>query len=115
MRNDCLFCRIIAGEIPSTIVYRDDQMTAIRDVNPAAPTHILLLPNRHIAGVADVQADDQALLGSLLTTGVRLAEHEGIAQTGYRLVINSGAHAGQSVFHLHLHLLGGRPMHWPPG
>jgi histidine triad (HIT) family protein len=114
-RPDCLFCRVIAGQAPAQVIYRDDQVTAIRDIHPQAPTHILLLPNRHIAGVSDAQAADEALLGALLRAGVRLAEQEGLAESGYRLVINTGANAGQSVFHLHVHLLGGRAMRWPPG
>lgn len=114
MPPDCLFCRIIAGEIPATIVYRDDELTAIRDINPAAPTHLLVLPNRHIDSISDAQAGDQALLGALLLAGARLAQQAGL-DGGYRLVINTGADAGQSVHHLHLHLLGGRAMRWPPG
>ena len=114
MTADCLFCRIIAGEIPAAIVHRDDQLTAIRDINPAAPTHFLVLPNRHIGSVADAGAGDQDLLGALLLAGARLAQQAGL-DGGYRLVINTGADAGQSVHHLHLHVLGGRAMHWPPG
>ncbi len=115
MQPDCVFCRIIAGQSPGQIVYRDEDLTAIRDANPQAPTHILLLPNRHITGVGDASPGDGRLLGQLLLTGARLAAEEGIGSSGYRLVINSGRDAGQSVFHLHVHLLGGRHMKWPPG
>jgi histidine triad (HIT) family protein len=95
-------------------VYRDDQVTAIRDINPAAPTHLLVLPNRHLASVAKAEAGDASLLGTLLLTAARLAAEAGLAG-GYRLVANTGADAGQSVHHLHVHVLGGRVMHWPPG
>jgi histidine triad (HIT) family protein len=115
MVPDCLFCRIIAGEIPATVVQRDERVTAIRDINPAAPTHILVLPNRHLASVAEAQADDEALLGALLRTAADLARAEGREDSGYRLVVNTGADGGQSVGHLHVHLLGGRSMRWPPG
>jgi histidine triad (HIT) family protein len=111
---DCLFCKIIAGAIPATVVYRDDQVTAIRDINPAAPTHLLVIPNDHIASVAEVGPEHQALLGALLLTSARLAAEAGLTG-GFRLVANTGADGGQSVHHLHLHLLGGRAMRWPPG
>jgi histidine triad (HIT) family protein len=114
MSTNCLFCRIIAGELPATIVHRDEQMTAIRDIHPAAPTHILVLPNRHLASVSTAKPQDQALLGDLLLTAADLARQAGL-EGGYRLVINTGADAGQSVPHLHVHVLGGRGMHWPPG
>jgi histidine triad (HIT) family protein len=110
----CLFCRIIAGELPATIVYRDDDVIAFRDVHPQAPTHILVIPTRHIASVADAQDSDAALLGRLITVAKQIAQTEKLG-AGYRLVINTGMQAGQSVFHLHVHLLGGRAMHWPPG
>jgi len=109
----CLFCRIIAGELPATIVYRDDDVIAFRDVNPQAPTHILVIPTRHIASIADTQDNDIELLGRLITVAKQVASTEKLS--GYRLVVNTGAQAGQSVFHLHVHLLGGRAMHWPPG
>ena len=113
--SDCLFCKIIAGNLPATIVHKDDRLTAIRDRHPQASTHILILPNRHLASVADASADDEPLLGALLRTASQIAEKEGLAAGGYRLVINTGPDAGQSVFHLHVHLLGGRRMGWPPG
>ncbi|MEP7357240.1 MAG: histidine triad nucleotide-binding protein [Anaerolineales bacterium] len=114
MAPDCLFCKIIAGDIPAEIVFRDDQLIAIRDINPVAPVHLLLLPIRHIASVAEAQAADAGLLGALDLAAVRLAAEAGLAR-GYRLVINTGADGGQSVSHLHLHLMGGRALRWPPG
>jgi histidine triad (HIT) family protein len=113
MTTDCLFCKIIAGEIPATIVHRDAHLTAIRDINPQAPTHILLLPTKHLAGVSAAGPEDQAALGGLLLAAQQIAAQEGLS--AFRLVINNGAEAGQSVFHLHVHLLGGRAMTWPPG
>ncbi len=114
MPTDCLFCKIIAGEIPAEVIYRDEQVIAIRDINPVAPVHLLLLPIRHISSVAEAQAGDEALLGALALTAARLAAEAGLAR-GYRLVINTGADGGQSVGHLHQHLIGGRAMRWPPG
>lgn len=111
--SDCLFCRIVEGKIPADVVHRDADVVAFRDIAPKAPVHILLIPVRHVESVHD--AGDAGLLGRLLTVATGLAEREGIAETGYRLVCNHGADAGQSVFHLHVHLLGGRPMGWPPG
>lgn len=107
---DCIFCKIIAGEIPSTNVYKDDQVTAFRDINPAAPTHILIVPNKHIDSVNLMIADDEPLIGKLYSVAKELAAKEGISESGYRLVVNTGAGAGQTVFHLHMHLLGGRQM-----
>jgi histidine triad (HIT) family protein len=112
---DCIFCRIIAGEIPSTRVYQDDAVYAFRDTNPAAPSHILVVPRRHIATLDDANDGDAALLGSLMTTARTLAREEGMVEGGYRVVMNVGAGAGQSVFHIHLHVLGGRALAWPPG
>lgn len=114
MATDCLFCKIIAGDIPATVVHKTATVTAIRDINPAAPTHILVLPNRHLASVAEAQPADGELLGELLLTAAALARQEGLGG-GYRLVANTGADAGQSVAHLHVHLLGGRALRWPPG
>lgn len=113
--SDCIFCKIIKGEIPSTHVYRDEQVTAIRDINPAAPTHILILPNRHIDSVNMLTKEDEQLIGHLFTTAKQLAAPEGIADGGYRLIMNTGADAGQTIFHIHLHLLGGAPMKHPMG
>lgn len=114
MSTTCLFCKIIARQIPATIVHQDEQVTAIRDINPAAPTHLLVMPNRHLASVAEAGSEDAGLLGALLLTGARLAAEAGLSG-GFRLVANTGAEAGQSVHHLHVHVLGGRAMHWPPG
>ena len=108
--TDCIFCKIISGEIPSTNVYRDEQVTAFRDLNPAAPTHILLVPNKHIDSINVLTNSDEQLIGHLFTTAKQLAAQEGIADDGYRLVINTNAQAGQTVFHIHLHLLGGKQM-----
>jgi histidine triad (HIT) family protein len=113
--TDCIFCKIITGEIPSTNVFRDEQVTAFRDLNPAAPTHILLVPNKHIDSVNALTNEDEQLIGHLFTTAKQLAAQEGIAEGGYRLIINTNAHAGQTVFHIHLHLLGGAPMKHPMG
>jgi len=112
--SSCLFCQIAAGERPATIVYRDDDVIAIRDIRPQAPTHILIIPTKHIVSVAEAAAEDEGLIGRLITTAQSIAQQENLSK-GYRLVINTGLQAGQSVFHLHVHLLGGRAMHWPPG
>lgn len=109
----CLFCQIAAGERPATIVHRDDDVIAFRDINPQAPTHILIIPKKHIVSVADAAVEDEDLIGRLLITAREIAQQENL--NGFRLVINNGVQAGQSVFHLHVHLLGGRTMHWPPG
>lgn len=108
--SDCIFCKIIKGDIPSTNVYKDEQVTAFRDINPVAPTHILIVPNKHIDSVNMMIVDDEPLIGHLFTVGKQLAAQEGIAEGGYRLIVNTGAEAGQTVFHIHLHLLGGRQM-----
>jgi len=113
--TDCIFCKIITGDIPSTNVFRDEQVTAFRDLNPAAPTHILIVPNKHIDSVNMLTNDDEQLIGHLFTTAKQLAAQEGIAEDGYRLIINTNANAGQTVFHIHLHLLGGAPMQHPMG
>ena len=115
MAADCLFCRIISGEIPSTRVEEDDSVLAIRDINPKAPTHILLMPKAHIASAQDLRKTDGPLLGSIFRMSADLADREGIASTGYRIVTNVGDDGGQSVDHLHFHLLGGRRFTWPPG
>ncbi|MBI4493807.1 MAG: histidine triad nucleotide-binding protein [Chloroflexi bacterium] len=113
--QDCLFCKIVAGSIPAQVVWQDATATAFRDLNPQAPVHVLIVPNRHVASIGDLAAEDDALGGELLRTAAQLAEQEGIAASGYRVVINTGPAAGQSVAHLHLHLLGGRRLGWPPG
>jgi histidine triad (HIT) family protein len=111
----CLFCRIIAGEIPADFIHRDDRTVVIRDTNPQAPTHMLVIPQEHIESLDDASQKNEALLGHLLRVGARVANAAGLGESGYRTVINNGAGAGQSVFHLHVHLLGGRPLNWPPG
>ncbi len=112
---DCLFCKIIKGDIPSTTVFRDEQLTAFRDINPAAPTHILIVPNKHIDGVDTLTSDDEALVGHLVNVAGQLAAREGIAEGGYRIIINTGANAGQTIPHIHVHLLGGAPLNYPMG
>ena len=113
MAENCLFCRIVRKEIPAKIVAETDDCVAFRDINPQAPVHILVIPRQHIPTVKD--ANDPAIIGKLTQLAADLARREGVADNGYRLVINSGADAGQTVFHLHMHLLGGRHMAWPPG
>ncbi len=115
MAEDTIFARIVRGEVPATIVYRDDMVTAFRDIAPVAPTHILIVPNRTIPTLNDLTADDAALIAHMVLTAQRLAQQEGIAESGYRVVINCNPQGGQSVYHLHLHLIGGRKMSWPPG
>lgn len=111
---DCLFCRIVAGEVPSDRVYEDDEVIAFRDINPRAPTHVLVIPRRHVPDVHALTDADGELLARLFGAVRRIADDAGLGQ-GYRVVTNVGPEAGQSVFHLHLHLLGGRSMSWPPG
>ena len=115
MSGDCLFCKIIAGEIPAKIVHEDELSIAFEDVNPQAPTHILIIPRKHLAGLNDAAAEDAPLLGHLHIVAAKLAKEKGIAEGGYRTLFNTGRGAGQTVFHLHLHLLGGRNFSWPPG
>jgi histidine triad (HIT) family protein len=112
---DCLFCKMISGEIPAKIVYNDDQVIVINDINPQAPLHQLIIPRKHIATLNDLEADDTLLVGQLLQTAQQLAKTAGIQTDGYRTVMNCNAGAGQTVFHIHLHLLGGREFKWPPG
>ena len=115
MDKECLFCRIASKEIPAQIAFEDAQTLAFHDINPQAPVHIQVIPKHHIARVSELTAETFPLLGKLVEVANRLAQEHQIAQAGYRLVINCNAAAGQSVYHLHLHLLGGRPMRWPPG
>src|SRR5687768_7508013 len=112
---DCLFCRIAAGEVPADIVHDDELVVAFRDVSPKAPTHLLLIPRRHIASAAELSGTDAEMLGRLFGVAARLAREAGVAEGGYRMVTNVGGDAGQSVAHLHFHLLGGRSLGWPPG
>lgn len=111
----CLFCRIISGEIPSRTAFQDDQMVAFHDVNPGAPVHVLIVPRKHIATLNDAGPEDAQLLGAMQQRATALARELGLADRGYRTVFNCNTDAGQSVFHIHLHLLGGRSMAWPPG
>lgn len=111
---DCIFCRIVAGAIPSKKVYEDEHVFAFHDIDPKAPTHILVIPKRHIASLAAAAPEDEALMGRLLRSAAQIAHNQGLTR-GYRTVISTGPEGGQTVDHLHLHILGGRQMHWPPG
>jgi len=113
--ESCIFCRIAAGEVAAKIVHRDEAVVAFRDVNPQAPVHVLLIPRKHIPSLCDLAAPDASLVGQIVQLAAGLAESEGIAGRGFRLVANCGPEAGQSVDHVHFHLLGGRPLGWPPG
>ncbi len=115
MSDDCLFCKIIAGEIPSNKVYSDDDLYAFEDINPAAPQHILIIPKKHLTNINSANEKDEALLGKLLLRANEIAKELGLAEDGFRYVINTGRDGGQTVFHLHLHILGGRALSWPPG
>ncbi len=112
---DCLFCRIAAGEIPATVIYQDEQVVAFRDISPQAPTHVLVIPRKHIPALVGLSPEEDALVGYLVRISAQIAESEGLAESGFRLVVNNGREAGQSVEHVHFHLLGGRPLSWPPG
>ena len=114
-QNDCLFCKIVTGEIPADVIFETDTTIAFRDINPQAPTHVLVIPRRHIATINDLQDGDESTVGDLFTVAARIAAEEGIAEDGYRVVMNCNEGAGQTVFHIHLHLVGGRRMGWPPG
>ncbi len=111
----CLFCRIIAGELPGTFLYQDDRLVVLQDINPQAPLHALVIPRRHIATLNDLSAEDDGLVGEMVRRAAILAREKGVADAGYRAVLNCNREAGQTVFHIHLHVLGGRPMAWPPG
>jgi histidine triad (HIT) family protein len=112
---DCLFCKIIAGEIKGAIVYEDDRLVALRDINPQAPMHLLVIPRRHVSTLNDLSTSDDALVGEMMRRAAALAKEHGYADRGYRTVFNCNAEAGQTVFHIHLHVLGGRRLTWPPG
>lgn len=112
---DCLFCKIATGEIPATIVHEDSEIIAFRDIRPQAPTHLLVIPKQHIPTIDDADTKDEQLLGRMVLTAKKLAKTEGLSEAGYRLVFNVNAGGGQVVYHIHLHLLGGRQMMWPPG
>lgn len=113
--EDCLFCKILSGDIPADVIYESDTAIAFRDINPKAPTHVLIIPRRHISTINDIGEDDQEVVGSLYLAAKAIAAEEGFADEGYRAVMNCNAGAGQTVFHIHLHLLGGRQLTWPPG
>jgi histidine triad (HIT) family protein len=113
--SDCLFCKFVRKEIPTRVVFEDDSCLAFEDINPKAPVHVLIIPKKHIGSINDMASDDQVTLGQLAFVAQRIAQDKKIDQSGYRAVINTGPDAGQSVFHIHVHLLGGRPMAWPPG
>jgi histidine triad (HIT) family protein len=113
--SECLFCKIVAKTIPTALVYEDDMVVAFDDINPQAPTHTLVIPRKHMTSMAELQDPDVGLLGRLMLAGNKVAKLKGIAEAGYRVVVNTGAHGGQSVLHLHLHVLGGRYLAWPPG
>ena len=115
MTDSCIFCKIVSEETKAEIVYRDEQATAFRDIHPAAPTHILIVPNKHIESFGTLEAVDEPLIGHLFTVARQLAEKEGISKGGYRLITNTGANGGQTVFHLHVHLIGGQRMRYPMG
>jgi histidine triad (HIT) family protein len=112
---DCLFCSIVEGKIKGEIIYQDSAVLAFRDIRPEAPVHVLIVPRKHIESITSLQPEDSAVIGAIFIAAAKLAKDLGIAESGYRVVVNNGADAGQSVFHLHYHLLGGRPMRWPPG
>ena len=113
--TDCLFCKIVNREIPASIVYEDERVLAFNDINPQAPTHVLIVPKRHIASLNELGAEDDQLVGEMVRRAAAIAKERGIAAGGYRTVFNTNRDAGQTVFHIHLHLLGGRSMAWPPG
>ncbi len=113
--TECLFCKIVAGDIPATILHATDDAIAFRDIDPKAPTHVLVIPREHVATVNDLLPAHESVVGKLFTIARQVAQDDGLAEEGYRLVMNCGRGAGQSVFHIHLHVLGGRPLDWPPG
>jgi histidine triad (HIT) family protein len=112
---ECLFCRIIDRKVPAKIVYEDERALAIEDIHPQSPVHLLVIPRKHLPSLKEAGVDDEALLGHLLLVAAQLAREQGLESKGYRAVINNGTWAGQTVFHLHVHLMGGRVFHWPPG
>jgi histidine triad (HIT) family protein len=112
---ECIFCKIVGGQIPAGVVFKDDQVTAFRDLNPQMPTHVLVVPNRHIANTEVLEPEHDAIVGAVVRAARQIARQEGLSERGYRLVFNTGRDASNTVPHLHLHMLGGRPMGWPPG
>jgi histidine triad (HIT) family protein len=115
MADNCLFCKIARGEIPAEVVYQDDRVVAFRDINPSAPTHVLVIPREHIGSASELDPAKTELAGYLLHVAAKVAQHENIAESGYRVVTNIGADGGQTVQHLHFHVIGGRKLSWPPG
>ena len=115
MTDSCIFCKIVSEEAKASIVYRDEQVTAFRDIHPVAPTHILIVPNKHIESVGALEVEDEPLMGHLFTVARKLAEEDGISKGGYRLITNTGPNGGQTMFHLHVHLIGGHRMRYPMG
>lgn len=113
--DDCLFCKVVEGKVSAKIVYQDETAMAIEDIHPQSPVHLLVLPRKHLPSLEEAGAEDEALLGRLFLVAAQLARERGLESKGYRTVINNGTWAGQSVFHLHVHVLGGRVFHWPPG
>lgn len=113
--TDCLFCKIVSGDVPAEILHETDSVVAFRDISPKAPTHVLVIPREHIATINDIDPEHEKTIGQLFTAAKAVAAEEGLSESGYRVVMNCGEGAGQSVFHIHLHLLGGRPLSWPPG
>lgn len=113
--SDCLFCRMVAGEIPVEPVYQDEELMVIQDINPQAPLHVLVVPKRHISTLADLRPDDDGIVGEIVRRAAAIADEQGITARGFRTVFNTNKDAGQTVFHIHLHLLGGRNLNWPPG
>jgi histidine triad (HIT) family protein len=111
----CLFCRIIAGEIPGKFLYQDERLVVLQDVNPQAPLHALVIPRKHVASLNELSPDDDGLVGEMVRRAAAVAREHGVAERGYRTVFNCNSEAGQTVFHIHLHVIGGRPMAWPPG
>jgi histidine triad (HIT) family protein len=112
---DCLFCKIINRQVPGSIVYEDDRVLAFNDINPQGPTHVLVIPKRHIASLNDLTPEDDQIIGEVIRRGAAIAKERGISQSGFRVAFNTNADAGQAVFHIHLHVIGGRRMTWPPG
>jgi histidine triad (HIT) family protein len=113
--SECLFCRIVEGTVKSDVVYQDDSVVAFRDIRPQAPVHILIIPRKHIVSLLDLERENKEMTGHIFQLAVKLAREQGVAKSGFRVVVNCGADAGQTVFHLHYHLLGGRHFGWPPG
>lgn len=113
--QDCLFCKIIAGQIPGTILHKDERLVVLKDINPQAPMHVLVVPRRHVATLNDLTSGDDVLVGEMMRRAAAMAKENGFSERGYRTVFNCNAEAGQTVFHIHLHVLGGRRFSWPPG